>query len=140
VEIKFCGNDTENKKIKYVVIPCQYKDKWVFVKHKQRDTWEFPAGHIEAGETSELAAKRELCEETGALDFSMTPISVYSVEKDGKLEYGHLFYAEILNISSLLQYEISEISFHISLPKNLTYPIIQPILFDKIIESMKMEI
>ena len=46
--------------LKYAVIVARYKDKWVFGRHKQRDTWEIPGGHREPGETIEQTALREL--------------------------------------------------------------------------------
>ena len=45
-----------------VVCACKYKDKWVFAKHKDRDTWELPGGHIEQGEDFMTAGMRELFE------------------------------------------------------------------------------
>ena len=53
------------EKLTYVVIGAREEGKWIFVRHKERDSWELPAGHIEPGETSFEAAKRELFEETG---------------------------------------------------------------------------
>ena len=51
--------------------------KWVFCKHKERDTYEVPGGHREAGENILETAKRELQEETGAITVSYTHLDVY---------------------------------------------------------------
>lgn len=53
-----------------VVIYAKYNDKMVMCKHEKRETWEIPGGHIEKGEIPETAAKRELYEETGAIEFN----------------------------------------------------------------------
>jgi len=42
-------------------------DQALFVKHRERGTWEFPGGIIEAGESAETAALREVGEEIGAV-------------------------------------------------------------------------
>lgn len=84
--------------LKFAVIVAQSNGKWVFCKHKERDTYECPGGHREAGEAIDDTAKRELCEETGAIDYTIQPVSVYSVTSpdsfDGKETFGKLFYAE----------------------------------------------
>ena len=41
-------------------------DRILFVRHRDRGTWEFPGGTIEPGETAEDAAMREVREEIGA--------------------------------------------------------------------------
>lgn len=51
--------------LKYVVICVRSKGKWIFSRHKKRNTWDIPGGHIEPGESALKAAKRELFEETG---------------------------------------------------------------------------
>ena len=40
-------------------------DQFLMVWHKRRNGWEMPGGHVEAGETSAEAAKREFMEEAG---------------------------------------------------------------------------
>ena len=40
-------------------------DRFLMVWHKGRNGWEMPGGHVEEGETSEQAAKREFLEEAG---------------------------------------------------------------------------
>lgn len=64
--------------IRCAVIAAKYRGKWVFCRHKERKTWEFPGGHIEKGETAEAAAGRELYEETGALEYRLYPVAAYS--------------------------------------------------------------
>ena len=51
-----------------------YKGRWLFCMHRERETWEHPSGYIEVGETPMEAAKRELYEETGAIDFEIEPL------------------------------------------------------------------
>lgn len=40
-------------------------DRFLMVWHSRRNGWEMPGGHVEEGETSEQAAKREFVEEAG---------------------------------------------------------------------------
>ena len=48
MEVKFY--DTVNDELlKFAVIISQSNGKWVFCKHKERDTYEVPGGHREAG-------------------------------------------------------------------------------------------
>ena len=81
----FCKNsEIEDECLKYAVIVSEYKNKWIFCRHKERSTWEIPGGHREPGEEIETTARRELAEETGATLADIRQVSVYGVEKDGK--------------------------------------------------------
>jgi 8-oxo-dGTP diphosphatase len=63
------------------------------------------------------------------------------VIKNGNTGYGRLYLAIISKLGSLNDVsEIAEVRMMDSLPENLTYPDIQPILFDKIIEHLKKNI
>ena len=125
-------NTIEENKLEFVVIACRYKKKWIYVKHKQRITWEIPGGHKEKDEDIDSAAKRELYEETGAKKFDIHPICIYSVDRDNNKSYGQLYYAEIYRFNDLPNYEIEKIQLFDSMPSNLTYPLIQPSLLNEL--------
>ena len=126
----------DDELLQFAVIAAKYQGRWVLCKHKERTTWEFPGGHREAGETIEAAAVRELYEETGAAEYRMVPVSVYSVtdqaqsgEKQAE-SFGMLFSAEISRFDQLPPvFEMEKIECFENPPDNWTYPEIQPLLF-----------
>ena len=93
--------DVKDELLRFAVVIAKHDGKWVFCKHKERETLEFPGGHRETGELILETAKRELMEETGAVKFEIRPICVYSVtgktrvNETGEESFGGLFYAEI---------------------------------------------
>ena len=103
--------------LKYAVICASYKGKWIFCRHKFGETWELPGGHIEPGETALEAARRELYEETGAVEADITPVGIYKL-----YDYGLLCYAEVKNLSFLPENsEMEQIRLFRSIPYPLTY-------------------
>lgn len=137
LEVKFY-DQVEDSLFRFAVIIAKYRDKWVFCKHKDRDTYECPGGHRDNNEPILTTAKRELYEETGALEYSIRPICVYSVKGDDgvivnqKESYGMLYYADIISFGELPDMEMERIEFFDELPENWTYPNIQPLLFEKV--------
>lgn len=121
--------------LKFAVIIAKYNGKWVFCKHRERSTWEVPGGHREQGEDILETAKRELYEETGAINFEINPICIYSVTVpdnfNGKETFGKLFFAEIHTFEKDLHSEIEKITIMNELPLNWTYPEIQPRLLEE---------
>lgn len=129
IKVKFYDL-VEDELLKFAVIITKADGKWVFCKHKERDTYEVPGGHREEGEAIDDTAKRELYEETGATDFSIKPVCVYSVvrEEDGgeSESFGMLYFAEIYEFEKQLHSEIEKIIFMKEPVDNWTYPEIQP--------------
>lgn len=136
LEVKFY-DDADDRLLKFAVIVSKHNGKWVFCKHKKRDTYECPGGHREEGENIAAAAKRELYEETGALEYTLEPICIYSVKNAGDTSadaetFGMLFYADIIRFGELPDLEIERIELFEDLPEQWTYEEIQPVLMSKV--------
>ena len=121
--------------LRFAVIIAVTQGKWVFCKHRERDTYEVPGGHREKGEDIETTARRELYEETGALEFTLKPVCAYSVtapdDFDGEETFGMLFFADISSFEDELHSEMEKIVITDILPDKWTYPLIQPKLFEE---------
>ncbi|MBI5008075.1 MAG: NUDIX domain-containing protein [Bacteroidia bacterium] len=125
-------------KLTYSVISARYKEKWMFVRHHKRSTFEIAGGHIEEGESADEAASRELSEETGALKFSIGCIATYSVKKDGETGWGRLYFAEVFEKGPVPDMsEIEEVVLLDRIPDHPTHPDIQPHLFQRTLEYLE---
>ena len=128
--------------LKFAVIISKHNGKWVFCKHKERDTYEVPGGHREEGESILDTAKRELNEETGARDFTVEPVCVYSVtgknrvNETGEETYGMLYFADIFSFDSALNSEMELVKLFDTLPTEWTYPLIQPHLTEEYLKRV----
>ena len=142
LEVKFYDT-VDDSLLKFAVIISLSNGKWVFCKHKERDTYEAPGGHREVGEDILETAKRELQEETGAIRFDIKPICVYSVtgknsvNETGEETFGLLCFAEITEFSGKLESEMEKVELMDELPQNWTYPLIQPKLIEKYLQIEK---
>ena len=117
---------------KYVVVFTRRNGQWLFSRHKQRQTWETQGGHIEPGETPLQAARRELYEESGAKEFTIVPVCDYWAGSDAESSVGAVFLAEITELGPLPDSEMAEVRAFDTLPENVTYPAITPMLFEEL--------
>lgn len=128
-------DEVADELLKFAVIITVHNGKWVFCKHKERNTLEVPGGHREPGEDIFSTARRELYEETGALTYTLKPICVYSVTApdnfDGMESFGMLYYADVIRFEPELHSEIETIVITDTLPEHWTYPEIQPKLLEE---------
>ncbi len=136
LEVRFY-EEVEDELLKFAVIAARMNGQWVFCKHKERDTYELPGGHREPGENILDTAHRELKEETGAREYEITPVSVYSVvrtteEGTSQETFGLLCFARIHSLGSLPDYEMERVELMAEMPEACTYPLIQPKLLEKV--------
>lgn len=120
----------ELKQYKYVVILSRYKGKILLSRHKKRTTWETQGGHIEKGETPLEAAKRELYEESGAVEFTIFPIFDYWACDEKSWANGMVFMADITELADMPDSEMKEVKIFEKLPNSLTYPDLTPVFFE----------
>ena len=123
------------KEYKYVVILSEYQGKILLSQHKNRTTWETQGGHIEPGETPMEAARRELYEESGALEYEIAPLCDYWAGDPEDWANGMVFRAVISKLGPLPESEMARVRTFDSLPENVTYPAITPVLFDYLWQS-----
>ncbi len=123
----------QDQKLTYVVMGAWYGEKWIFVRHRDRQTWEMPAGHIESGESADQAAMRELFEEAGVVNSFLEVICDYEVTVGSRVEYGRLYLAMVNELETMQEFEIEEVLFSDQLPLSLTYPEVQTILFNRVV-------
>lgn len=119
------------KTYKYVVVLSRYEAKILLSRHRARTTWETQGGHVEPCETPMDAARRELFEESGAVDYTLVPLCDYCAwdEHTGHGANGRVFAADIRTLGKLPQSEMAEVRMFDALPDNVTYPAITPRLF-----------
>ena len=121
-----------DESLAYAVLGARVAEGWIFVRHRDRATWEMPGGHRESGEPIEETARRELYEETGCAAAELRAVCDYSVLREGDLSYGRLFWARIEDRGALPAFEIAQTVVAESPTGALTYPAIQPLLMERL--------
>ena len=136
MEVKFYDS-VDDALLRFAVVISKADGKWVFCKHKDRNTFEVPGGRRESGESILDTAMRELQEETGAMDFTIEPVCIYSVtgknrvNDTGEEMFGMLYLAEISKFEAELHSEMEKVCLFDELPSEWTYPLIQPVLIQE---------
>jgi 8-oxo-dGTP diphosphatase len=116
--------------VTYVVIATRYGGGWLFVRHRKRGGYELPAGHPDKGEDSVEAAVRELMEETGALDFTLEPVTYYYVDTGTGKKFGRLFLASVDTLGEITdKHEIEGVKVFRRLPRDLSLPEVMTFLY-----------
>ncbi|MGM0883439.1 MAG: NUDIX hydrolase [Bacillota bacterium] len=116
-------NEIDSNENRYVVMITEYHNQLIIIRNKKHKLWELPGGKREQSEDLIQAASRELYEETGAIQFELTPFGVYLMNGS----YGMMFFAKVTDLHKLPDYEIEEIMLVAKLPENLFYG---PIYYD----------
>ena len=127
--------DEPGHKYTFAIIVSRYQGHFVWVRHQERTTWELPAGHLEKGESPAMAARRELFEETGAINFTLEQVVAYEGIYQMEPVFGMIFYAEISDLGPLPDFEIAEIDLRKEMPGDLTYPEIQPHFYRFVLDN-----
>lgn len=92
-EVKLTFDDHYfSKEPKHVWVICNYQNKWLLTKHKDRGM-EFPGGKVEEGEVAEQAAIREVKEETGGVISKLDYVGQYYVSGKGGNVIKNVYYA-----------------------------------------------
>lgn len=110
-------NEINHDAIQFAIMLTTFKDKFIIIRNSKRGGWEIPGGNRESGETMLETASRELYEETGAVEFELTPYGIYKL--NGSL--GMVFYAKVEVLEELPKSEITVIKFEDNLPEGMNF-------------------
>ncbi len=115
--------------LRYTVIFVRCAGRWLFVRHRERQTWECPGGHIEPHETPLAGAARELYEESG-LRCPIIPVSEYYAADGERHGYGRIYLALAQDVAQVpADFEMAEARLFDGLPAEVTYPEIYACIF-----------
>ena len=115
--------------LRFVVVCSFHRGRLLLSYHSGHRSWETQGGHIEEGETPEDAARRELFEESGVSDAELIPVCDYYAYDSEGASNGRVYAALVRRLGILPSSEMSAVRLFDTLPDNLTYPFVTPVLF-----------
>ena len=121
----------ERKDADTVIVMPRYQGRWLYVRHNDRKSFEFPMCRRENDESLLEAAGRGLKEEGGAIDYLLWPVSPYGVLGNGSASYGQLYFAEVGRVGDISSADIAERCFLGEPLEDIPNKNIQQQLFDK---------
>ena len=110
--------------INYVRMVTKHNGNFVLPFHKKSQKWDWVGGFVEKGENPLEAAKRELFEETGAVDFDIFPVFDHeSFNEDGThFNNARTYFVIVHEFSDLLDgSEMEKIGFFDKIPDDFRY-------------------
>ena len=124
---------------RYVVMLSRMGGRMLMSRHRDRATWQNQGGHIEPGETPLAAARRELYEESGALEYDIAPAFDYRAGDERSSASGRVFRAEVRALGPLPESEMAEVRLFDEMPRELTYPEAGPELYEHALRMRAFE-
>lgn len=124
--------------LKFVIIVSRYNGKRAFVQHKERKERELPWWHREVWESILDWAKRELFEETGALEYEIEHVGYWSlVNSKWEKSFWSVFFTEIFKFWKIPESEIAKVDFFDTIPEHVTYPNVHPLIHEMVVAYKK---
>ena len=121
--------------LKYVVVLSRMDGRILLSRHRERSGWETQGGHIEPGETPLAAARRELYEESGALEYDIAPLCDYQFAHGAAAVYA----VRVTRLGPLPESEMAEVRLFDEMPRELTYPEAGPELYEHALRMRAFE-
>ena len=119
--------------LRYTVMFIRYGGQWLFVRHKERDTWECAGGHIEEGESPIECARRESYEEAGVMESTITELFDYWAHSTTGNASGRVFLVEAKTLAEIpAEHEMAERTLVDMPPDKLTYELIFTTLYPEV--------
>ena len=120
---------------RYVVMLSRMDGRMLMSRHRDRATWQNQGGHIEPGETPLEAARRELYEESGALEYDIAPLCDYQFAHGAAAVYA----VRVTRLGPLPESEMAEVRLFDEMPRELTYPEAGPELYEHALRMRAFE-
>ena len=120
--IEYIAGSLDN--INYVRVVMKHNGKFVLPFHRQSQKWDWVGGGVKKDETALEAMKRELFEETGAVDYDIFPIFDHESFNENGTHFNNArtYYAIVREFANLPdESEMDKIGFFDKIPVDFRY-------------------